>query len=77
MEKIKDGVNNLILYFENSQGLRREIGRPQSTEEIFQLIGDFLKTHNYKSYYTRIWKNEEDEIYYDVGSWSEFFVLTE
>ena len=77
MEKIKDGVNNLILYFENSQGLRREIGRPQSTEEIFQLIKDFLKAHNYKSYYTRIWKNEEDEIYYDVGSWSEFFVLIE
>lgn len=77
MAKIKDGVNNLILYFENSQGLRREIGRPQSTEEIFQLIKDFLKAHNYKSYYTRIWKNEEDEIYYDVGSWSEFFVLIE
>lgn len=77
MAKIKDGVNNLILYFENSQGLRREIGRPQSTEEIFQLIKDFLKAHNYKSYYIRIWKNEEDEIYYDVGSWSEFFVLIE
>lgn len=77
MAKIKDGVNNLILYFENSQGLRREIGRPQSTEEIFQLIGDFLKAHNYKSYYTRIWKNEKDEVYYDVGSWSEFFVLIE
>lgn len=67
----------MVLYFENSQGLRREIGRPQSTEEIFQLIEDFLEANNYKSYYTRIWKNEKDEFYYDVGSWSEFFVLTE
>ncbi len=65
----------MILYFENSSGKRKEIGHPESEKEIFKLISDFLKKHNYKSYYTRIWKNEKGEIYYDVGSYSEFFVL--
>lgn len=70
-------MNSLILYFEDDKGDRREIGRPLSTEDIYKTIDVFLKDHNYKSYYIRAWKNEKNEIYYDVGSWSEFFVLTE
>lgn len=67
----------MVLYFENSYGKRREIGRPQSTKETYQLIDKFLKDYNYKSYYIRSWKNDENETYYDVGSWSEFFVMIE
>lgn len=36
----------------------------------------FLKEKNYKSYYTRSW-HEGNEIWFDVGSWSEFFIFKE
>ena len=67
----------MILYFENSHGKRREIGRPQIEEEVYKIIKDFLDDHNYKSYYTRSWINEGDnkEKIYDVGSHTEFFIL--
>ena len=68
-------MSDLILYFENSQGKRTEIGRPSSMDEASQIISDFLKSHNYKSYYTRMWINDNDEVYYDVGSHFEFFVV--
>ena len=66
----------MILYFEDSWGKRREIGRPQTNQEMHKIIKDFLDDHNFKSYYTRSWVNEEDfkEIIYDVGSHSEFFI---
>lgn len=67
----------MILYFENCFNERREIGRPQSTQDIHALIYDFLDDHNYRSYYTRMWVNDEGETYYDVGSHSEFFVMVE
>lgn len=69
-------MNSLILYFEDNKGDRREIGRPLSTEEVFKIINNFLEEHSYKSYYTRIWI-QNGETYYDVGSWSEFFVSVE
>lgn len=68
-------MSDLILYFENSNGYRRKIGNPSSIDEASLIISDFLKNHNYKSYYTRMWTNDNDEVYYDVGSHSEFFVL--
>ena len=43
---------------------------------ISKLIKDFLDDHNYKSYYSRTWINENDnkEKICDVGSHSEFFI---
>lgn len=65
----------MILYFENNMGIRREIGRPQSTQEIYQIIKHFLDEHNYKSYYTRSWTRANGETCYDVGSHTEFFIM--
>lgn len=76
MSDLSYAEEQMVLYFEDSNGDRREIGHPKSEKEVSQFISDFLKKHNYKSYYTRIWKNEK-ETYYDVGSHSEFFVLNE
>lgn len=42
-------------------------------EEVSQKIQKFLEEHNYKSYYTRSWE-ENGEMWFDVGSWSEFFI---
>ncbi len=66
----------MILYFQNSFGVRREIGRPGTAEDIHKIINDFLEDHKYKSYYTRSWVNETkpEEKFYDVGSHSEFFI---
>ena len=65
----------MILYFQNNMGIRREIGRPLTEQEIYQTIKRFLDEHNYKSYYTRSWVNKKGETYYDVGSHTEFFVM--
>ena len=69
-------MTNLTLYFENSQGKRRKIGKPKTEKEAFKIIHQFLDDHNYKSYYTRTWLNPDNEIekIYDVGSHSEFFI---
>ena len=66
------------LYFENSQGKRRYISQVYHMQEIFAIIADVLEEYNYKSYYTRIWYEEnKKELWFDVGSHSEFFVVTE
>ena len=64
----------MILYFENSKGERREIGKPNNCEESWEIISNFCKERNYKIPYTRMW-TEENLTYYDVGSHTEQFVL--
>ena len=66
----------MILYFKNSRGIRREIGQSETEQEIFKIIHDFLKEHNFTSYYTRYWTSSENtnERVYDVGSHTEFFI---
>lgn len=64
--------------FENSNGERREIGTSDTTQGCFQIISDFLTEHNFKSYYTRVSKTEnEGELWIDVGSHTEFFYITQ
>lgn len=67
----------MILYFENHyKGTRREIGRPETVDDIYPIIKEFLDNHNFTSYYTRTWIssiNPKEKIY-DVGSHTEFFV---
>ena len=62
------------VYFENSYKEMREIGNTSSVEEVYNIIDKFLKDHNFKSYYKRIW-NEEGITKIDVGSHSEFFYV--
>ena len=66
------------LYFENSYGLRKFLCSVSTLNQANIIMSDFLKGHNYKSYYTRMWYEEEkQELWFDVGSHSEFFVLTD
>lgn len=61
------------LYFQKSNGEHLLIQENVSNEkEALSLISEFLKRHNYNSYYTRMWYSGETAIF-DVGSWSEFF----
>lgn len=63
------------LYFENSYGKRRIIAEPETEEEANKEIHKFCEDRNFKIYYIRTWRNEEGLKVYDVGSWSEFFLL--
>jgi len=64
--------------FENSQKKRRVIGEATNKKEAWKIINDFLKDHNYKSYYQRVSPYPDKHyVWMDVGSHSEFFVLTD
>ena len=62
------------LYFQRSNGHYLLIQEQVDENDALDIISNFLEKHNYKSYYTRYWKKNGKTIY-DVGSWSEFFVL--
>lgn len=62
------------LYFENSYGKRRLIGRPKNAEESWKMIHGFCDERNFKIYYVRSWNTENGEKHYDVGSHTEFFI---
>lgn len=63
------------LYFENSMGKKRLIAEPKTEQEAMQVIKEFCKERDFKIYYTRAWKTPDGFMKYDVGSWSEFFIL--
>lgn len=63
------------LYFENSYGKRRVIAEPQTEEEAMREIYKFCEDRNFKIYYVRTYQNLDKEKVYDVGSWSESFIL--
>ena len=66
------------VYFEDRYGRYREIADVKTKEQVNKSIADFLKRHNFKSYYTRNWIRETETeffVVYDVGSHSEFFCV--
>ena len=61
-------------YFKRSNGEKVLLGEDITEEQAMILMNNFLKEHNYKSYYTRAYK-VDNRVYYDVGSWSEEFIF--
>lgn len=62
------------LFFKNSKGEESLITEPSNREEVIKAINKFLDEHNFKSYYMRVWE-ENDRLKIDVGSHTEFFFL--
>lgn len=62
------------LIFQNSKHEERVVDEIANIEEVSKEINKFLKDHNFKSYYTRVWE-ENGRLKFDVGSHSEFFYL--
>ena len=62
------------LYFRDRFGNWRLLKENIQVEEVGNIILEFLKKHNFKSYYTRVWKDDFDNEWYDVGSHTEFFI---
>lgn len=65
------------VFFENASGNKRNIGTVLDLKEAYDLIDNFLKERNYKSYYKRWWQIDERTSAVDVGSWYERFYLEE
>lgn len=66
-----------LVEFENDAGLRKEVAKVKTIPEVYSAIYEFLRAHNYISYYTRTYKNPIGETVYDVGSYTEFFYSKE
>ena len=66
------------LYFEHSNGEREYISNARNRDEAISLMYEDLhiRNSNFKVYYIRSWKNESNEEILDIGSWSEFYILT-
>lgn len=64
------------LYFKRSNETYLLIKENIDTiEEALKEISAFLERHNYEPHYIRYWTAGNEETTFDVGSWSEFFVL--
>lgn len=61
-------------YFEHSNGERVLLAENVDQKAANVTMKHFLDDHNYKSYYTRVWERE-NELWIDVGSHTEFFIL--
>lgn len=62
------------LVFADKEGKQRVLGYFDTKEDAEKCIASFLKDKNYESPYYRI-IHFDNKLTYDVGSWSEFFVL--
>lgn len=63
------------LYFENSNQERILIAEPETEKEANKFINDFCEERNFEIHYMRTWREMDGLKVYDVGSWSEFFLL--
>ena len=71
------------LFFENRKGQLSIIAEVENIQEAHQQIHKFCQEHNYTNYYTRMWIESKENaesgtewsLTFDVGSWSEFFIL--
>lgn len=67
----------MILYYNNYKNEDIKIDEVKTEEEAYKKINEFLKEHNYTSYYTRSWVDEENskKMWIDFGSYVEFFTI--
>lgn len=65
------------VYFTNhSKRTSREIGKGRNLEKAQRVVYRFLKEKHYTSPYWRF-SYDENGVWIDVGSWSEFFNIKE
>ena len=62
------------LVFQNAKGKKKTIANVDSKEQAHAEILKFCEDRNYTVYIMRL-REKNDIIYYDVGSWHEFFLL--
>lgn len=64
------------LYFQASNGNERLIAEVENGDEAMKEIKEFCFERNFNIPYVRCWGSlEDDGIWYDCGSWYEYFLL--
>lgn len=65
------------LYFQHSDGSMSFICNVGDEDKYVSLALDDLYKRNpkYQSYYQRVWTDDSNWIWIDVGSWSEFYIV--
>ena len=61
------------LYFQHSDGSYRLLLENCTENEAWRKADEFMSEHNFKCYYIRSWKDNEQNTWWDVGSHTEFF----
>jgi hypothetical protein len=61
------------ILFDNRFGEKKSIGKADKIEDAWSIVFQFLKEHNFKSYYQRTTMVSDNTMWIDVGSHSEFF----
>ena len=64
------------LYFEDRFGVYTKLSDMASESNMMGLIHEKCDKHNYKIPYIHAWVDDRGMVV-DVGSWNEFFILTE
>ena len=64
------------LYFQNSNGKKRLVAEVGNQEDAIREIKKFCEERDYRIPYVRRWGDlDKDGVTFDVGSWSESFIL--
>lgn len=63
------------VYFRRSNGEDKFLANCTDFHTVSEVINHFLKEHNFKSYYSRMWISAPGHLEIDVGSHTEFFIV--
>lgn len=74
--KVLNKTNKPKLYFQDSLGINTFLKEVESIEDADKEIQIFLNERNYISSYHRYWIDEDDNVKIDVGSHTEYFIVT-
>lgn len=66
------------LYFQHSDGSESFVCETEEGRYVSDALEDLHKRNpNYKSYYQRIWMDDNGWVWIDVGSHTEFWIVKE
>ena len=67
----------MTLYFRNNEDELEPIGEVNPGENIGEIIRADLRTRrpDFTSYYMRMWNDDNDDIWIDYGSHTEFYMV--
>lgn len=63
------------IYYFNTSGYSEFLKEIDDEDKDIEVIVDFCKEHNYHIPYIRTYYDNNGDMIYDVGSWTEFFKI--
>lgn len=65
----------MIVYFRDKNNNYLKLGEAENQTQVNNFISKHLENHNYRAPYWRWWMESNGDLWCDVGSWSEFYVV--